>query len=106
MVPEVPTQSRGTAGRRSVAAWSCWILLVATAAAGAGFVYKMIQFSREALTSEVASFAVVPVVVYILVALGFIALFFWALARGQFRDIEGPKYRLLESEERYDREGV
>jgi cbb3-type cytochrome oxidase maturation protein len=86
--------------------WTCWILLAATVAGGAGFVYKLVQFSKEALGSEAASFAVVPVLVYVLVALGFTALFLWALARGQFRDIEGPKHRMLEREAQYEREGI
>ena len=30
--------------------------------------------------------------------LGFAGLFFWALASGQFKGIEGPKHRMLELE--------
>jgi nitrogen fixation-related uncharacterized protein len=82
-----------------------WILLIAVALAGTGFAYKLLQFSREALGSELASFALVPLAVYIFVALGFASLLVWALSRGQFRDIEAPKHRLLEEEERHDRAG-
>ncbi|MBI4602731.1 MAG: cbb3-type cytochrome oxidase assembly protein [Planctomycetes bacterium] len=84
----------------------CWTMLGAVVCGGLGFVYKLAQFIREALGSEAASFAVVPVAVYVLVALGFVSLFVWALLRGQFRDIEGPKHRLLEMEEEHERAGV
>jgi cbb3-type cytochrome oxidase maturation protein len=96
----MPTRTTRTA------LWICRVLLAAVLVAGLGFSYKLLEFSREALESEVASFAVVPLVVYVLVALGFASLFVWAVLRGQFRDIEGPKYRLLEEEERHDRAGV
>ena len=99
-----PTPEPKTTGK--AATWICWFLLFTTAIAGSGFAYKMFQFTKEAAESKEASFAVVPVIVYILVALGFVSLFLWALTRGQFRDIEGPKLRLLEQEEQYDREGV
>ena len=86
--------------------WASRIMLVSIVIGGSGFVYKLTQFSKEALAGEAASFAVVPVVVYVCVALGFVCLFLWALLRGQFRDIEAPKHRLLEQEEIYDRQGV
>ncbi len=30
--------------------------------------------------------------------LGFVALFLWSWARGQYKDIEAPKFRMLENE--------
>lgn len=30
--------------------------------------------------------------------LGFVALFLWSWARGQYRDVEAPKFRMLELE--------
>lgn len=88
------------------ATWICRGMLFLVLCAGLGFAYKLLEFSREALESETASFAVVPLVVYALMALGFASLFIWAALRGQFRDVEGPKYRLLEEEERHDRAGI
>src|SRR5262245_30480528 len=83
-----------------------WLFAIAVLVVGGmGFLYKLTMFAREALGAETASFAVVPIAVYVLVALGFFALFLWALLRGQFRDVEGPKYRLLEMEDAYEREG-
>ena len=97
--PEGP--STGRTGR--VVRWVTATMLVAIVAGGAGFAYKLIQFSKEALTSDVASFALVPILTYVLVSIGFSCLFIWALCRGQFTDVEGPKYRLLELEESHDR---
>jgi len=95
-----------TSGSTPVLRWLCLGMLVAIVAGGAGFAYKLVQFSREAFAAEEASFAVVPVVVYVCVAAGFVSLFVWALLRGQFTRVEEPKLRLLEEEERYDREGI
>lgn len=86
--------------------WFFWSMLAAVLAGGCGFVYKLIQFAHEALESETASFAVAPIVVYMLVALGFVCLFTWGLLRGQWSDVEGPKQRLLENEERYEQRGI
>ena len=88
---------------------STLLMLFAIVAGGSGFIYKLIQFTREALNAgeaQEASFALVPVVVYVCVAVGFVLLFLWALCRGQFRDIEGPKYDLLEQEAAYVRDGI
>lgn len=84
----------------------CVIMIFAVFIGGLGFVYKIIQFSREALGEETTSFAAIPVIVYACVAIGFISLFLWALARGQFRDVEGPKYRMLRREELYERRHI
>lgn len=81
-------------------------MCVAVLTGGMGFVYKLSQFVKEAVRSDTESFAAVPVAVYVMVALGFASLFVWGLIRGQFSDIEGPKHRLLEEEERYERAGV
>lgn len=103
-MPQTAPETARAAGAARVMKWVTLVMLFAIVSGGTGFVYKLIQFSREALTSDVASFAVVPVVTYVLVALGFSCLFVWALLRGQFTSIEAPKHRLLEDEERHDRE--
>ncbi len=95
-----------TLKRRRIAQYVCVVMLLAVFIGAFGFVYKLVQFAREAMGEDAASFAVVPVLTYACVAGGFLSLFLWSLSRGQFRDIEGPKYRLLEDEERYERDGV
>ena len=42
-------------------------------------------------------FAITPIVNYLLASLGFFFLFCWAIRHGMFRDIERPKYTMLEN---------
>jgi hypothetical protein len=49
-------------------------------------------------------FAITPIVNYLLASLGFFCLFFWAIYHGMFRDIEAPKYTMLENERMLDEE--
>jgi cbb3-type cytochrome oxidase maturation protein len=86
--------------------WIWLFAILVLVLAGMGFIYKFTMFAKEALGAEAASFAVVPLAVYILVAMGFFSLFLWALSRGQFRDVEAPKRRMLEMEADYDRKGI
>lgn len=84
--------------------WTFSVLLVLTA--GSAFTMKLIDFyitaTREG-TAALGSF-LVPVMNYLCIAAGFAALFVWAHLRGQFRDVEGPKYRMLEQNLRWERE--
>ena len=41
---------------------------------------------------------------YLLASLGFFFLFCWAIYHGMFRDIEAPKYTMLENERMLDDE--
>lgn len=49
-------------------------------------------------------FAITPIMNYLLASLGFFFLFFWAIYHGMFRDIEAPKYTMLENERKLDEE--
>jgi cbb3-type cytochrome oxidase maturation protein len=84
--------------------WIFSILMVVTA--GSAFIFKLIEFfvtaTREG-PSALGSF-LIPVLNYLLVAAGFLLLFLWAYFSGQFRDVEAPKYRMLEMQEQFDRE--
>ena len=84
--------------------WVFSTLLVITA--GSAFLMKLIDFyitaTREG-TAALGSF-LVPVMNYLFVAAGFGALFVWAYLRGEFRDVEGPKYKMLEQNLRWERE--
>ena len=92
--------------RKRIAQWVCLIMLFAVLVGAMGFVYKIVQFAREAFGDTATSFAAVPLLAYVFVAVGFVLLFLWALARGQFRDVERPKYDMLEREREYERAGV
>lgn len=71
--------------------------------AAIGFITKFVYFVRTLRTDDSGSFAIVPMVNYLVVAAGFLCLLIWAAYRGMFRDIEGPKYSMLEHEDRLDR---
>ncbi len=82
--------------------WAFSIAMVLTA--GTAFVLKLIEFFSTATRSgsdALASF-LIPVLNYLLVAAGFFCLFLWAYFSGQFRDLEGPKHRMLEMQREID----
>ncbi len=86
------------------------LLLVggAVVVAGGTFVYKLYEFIVAASQGQMPGLLIASVVPYFLVSLGFLLLAAWAYGTGQFRDIEGPKYQLIEDElelERLEREG-
>jgi hypothetical protein len=68
------------------------------------FVYKVIEIIDTVPAGEVAGFAVMQVITYLLVALGFFCLFLWSFLKGDFREMERAKYRLLEREAALERE--
>lgn len=106
MHPDPTMEHAGVEGRRPARArrWLTAIMMVAVLLGGLGFAYKIVQFSKEALGVEGVTF-VVPVLVYVVMALGFICLLLWATARGMFHDVERPKYRMLERENEYEHTG-
>ncbi len=92
--------------------WVFSVMMVATA--GSAFLFKLIEFvySFSIPGNTVAGgdgmrpgfvFAISPLVTYLIVAAGFACMFLWAFFSGQFRDIEGPKYRMLELQRQFDR---
>jgi hypothetical protein len=56
--------------------------------------------SQQGLTDEASegAFALVPILNYLLVSFGFLLLFGGAILHGMFRDIERPKFNMLENE--------
>jgi hypothetical protein len=71
-----------------------------------GFGTKLIEFIALARGDVEGSFAISPVVNYLLASFGFLMLFGWAALGGMFRDIEQPKYAMLENEAKLDRAGA
>jgi hypothetical protein len=74
-----------------------WIVILTAAT---GFTYKFIEFTYSVLQveNEAVNFAITPLVMYVSVALGFFLLFIWSLLRGDFKEIEKPKFRIFERE--------
>jgi hypothetical protein len=79
------------------------LALVILVPALVGFGNKFYEFLVVASNDE-HSFAVMPVLNYLLSSLGFLLLFGWAVMQGMFRDIEKPKVTMLENEQRLDAE--
>ncbi len=69
-----------------------------------GFATKFREFILLYRGDVDGVFAITPIVNYLLASLGFFFLFCWAIAHGMFRDIEKPKYAMLENERRLDLE--
>ena len=76
--------------------------LVAMGVAGVGFSLKIVEFADDLTTQDGLRFAGVHLLTYGLVAAGFLLLLLFAFLRGHFRDIEEPKYDLLEKERLHD----
>lgn len=98
---EPPTHEISARGRGFLWVFSVVMILVA----GSAFFMKLIEFTATATregTGALASF-LIPVLNYLLVAGGFFCLFLWAYFRGHFKDIEAPKYRMLELNRQFDR---
>jgi hypothetical protein len=68
-----------------------------------GFGKKFVELV-SLVGDEEGSFAILPVVNYLLASLGFAMLFVWAMLHGMFRDVEAPKQAMLENEALLDAE--
>jgi nitrogen fixation-related uncharacterized protein len=73
--------------------------------AGLGFVYKMTEFAATIIKEDIEGFGAVAVSIYLIgmVPIAFFTL--WAVFSGKFRDIEAPKYRMLELDREIERGG-
>ena len=67
-----------------------------------GFGSKFVEFVYLYQGDAEGAFAIAPILNYLLASCGFFLLLLWATANGMFHDIEGPKYTMLENEERLD----
>lgn len=96
--PELPPQMQYTPKRRNrpLVVFQ-WIVIIV---AGTGFTYKFVEFTYSIFKTgnELVQFAVTPIVMYSCVAIGFFSMFMWTVVRGDYKDIEKPKFRLFERE--------
>jgi hypothetical protein len=81
-----------------------WTFGLAIVAAGAGFSWKLFEFFEDLLAKNGLHFAGVHLVIYALVAGGFLLLLGYAFLAGHFSDVERPKFEMLEREREHDRE--
>lgn len=76
--------------------------LAILAPAGYGFVEKLMLFILAVKRDMIAGFTIVPVVNYLIVTAGMACLLVWAVINGMFKNVEAPKYQMLEQEEALD----
>ncbi len=83
-----------------------WVTIVVVAALA--FIFKMTEFIftwTDPTTDRFGGFAFIAVGLYLVGMIPILFLMLWAVFRGHFRDIEQPKYRMLELQEEIDRYG-
>ena len=73
--------------------------------AGGGFLLKMFEFVMTMSGDEVAGFGAVAVSTYLLGMAPLLFLMLWAVTTGRFRDVEAPKFRMLELDREIERGG-
>ncbi|MCC7409848.1 MAG: cbb3-type cytochrome oxidase assembly protein [Phycisphaeraceae bacterium] len=80
-----------------------WVFsIVMVAVAGTAFLFKLIEFSISFLSDKSVEAGLIPLVTYLIVAAGFACLFAWATLSGHYRDVEAPKYRMLQMQDEID----
>jgi hypothetical protein len=84
--------NRSTARTVAVVGFAAAILLIA----GLGFVYKMTEFALTIVKDDIEGFGAVAIALYLIGMLPIVFITLWAVLTGRFRDIERPKYRMLE----------
>jgi ABC-type uncharacterized transport system permease subunit len=89
--------------RKGVAVFAFAIAIMVIA--GAAFVYKMTEFAMTIVKDDVEGFGAVAVATYLIGMLPIVFVTLWAAFAGKFRDIERPKFRLLELDRLIERGG-
>ena len=95
-------ERRKSATRRSQTITTIVFALVILIPSLLGFANKFREFILIFRGDVDGVFAISPIMNYLLASLGFFFLFCWAIAHGMFRDLERPKYAMLENERRLD----
>ncbi len=75
------------------------------AVGGAGMTYKMSEFAMTIVKDDIAGFGAVALSVYAAGTLPLLFLSLWGFGRGHFRNMEQPKYRMLELDTQIERRG-
>jgi hypothetical protein len=97
-------ESRQNTTRRSQIITTIVLALVILIPSLVGFANKFREFFQIYRGEVDGVFAITPIVNYLLASLGFFFLFCWGILHGMFRDIERPKYAMLENERALDTE--
>lgn len=103
---QVVARGRGKREARRARTWAVvGFALAVVLFAGVGFVYKMTEFTMTIIHSEVEGFGVAAIAIYLIGLLPIFFLTLWAILTGRFRDIERPKFRMLELDREIERGG-
>jgi len=104
--PDAAPDETPRPGHRPPRAHRAWMIffIVIIFFAGVAFAFKFYEFFYDLSSQEGFRFAGAHLATYLLVAAGFFLLLAYGFLRGHFSDIEQPKYDLLESERRHDRD--
>lgn len=97
-------QDRKSTTRRTQVITTIVFALVILIPSLLGFANKFREFIMIFRGEVDGVFAITPIMNYLLASLGFFFLFCWAIAHGMFRDLERPKYAMLENERMLDEE--
>jgi hypothetical protein len=76
-----------------------WVMALAVLVPSCyGFGTKFLEFVALFRGDVDGAFAISPILNYLLASVGFLLLFGWAALGGMFRDVERPKYAMMENE--------
>lgn len=75
------------------------VTILVMVVAGFAFVQKMVEFAMTIGEDDVAGFGPASVMSYFLGMLPLLFITLWAAFTGRLRDVEAPKYRMLEMNE-------
>ncbi len=67
-----------------------------------GFGSKFVEFVYVLAHDSTGAFAIAPILNYLLASAGFLLLLGWATRNGMFRELETPKFTVLEHEQWLD----
>ena len=73
---------------------------------GIAFAYKVAEFMFTMSNDDFAGAFDVPIIVYFIVAAGWLALLVWCFMTGKFGEMERAKFDMLAQEEEYERRGI
>lgn len=102
MTPPLPVPPPQLRAKERVPLWLTAVFVIVVVAAAFGFVFKMVEFARTLRDSPDVSFALMPIVTYLVVAGGFFFLLAWSFFSGHYKDVEAPKHFLLSNERELD----
>jgi hypothetical protein len=99
---DYPERQLRRPGRKLMWLFALAVLLPSLYGFGTKFIEFIVLFRGEAD----GAFAITPILNYLLASCGFLLLFGWAALGGMFRNVEQPKYQMLENEAWLDRLGA